>query len=371
MFNEFSSQNDPRWADIKIGGGRTWGGRKGYACLSHCLLELCKHHGIIDSADPREWIDFLHKQNVINPATGYSPNAGRWATRFQPFRLEVDGWLPLNQSGIKKCRDYNKRGVAVFAMVDITPTTAVFDQHWVLITDSCGDVLDWEIADPATGKIGRLGDRYREPKELVFINPLPKPLYSRAIDMSQWQDMKIYDFTGVEFAYIRASYGGYADTTYKRHTQALADKGIPFSPYHFLLPDSEVSIDTQVDVFLKQISSAPTPTHMAIVDYETIAPAPSPDDLKRFIERYEVATGNTIAIYSRANTLEDVPQWIIGDRPILQAHYTNTNNRIELPYGLQPAIWQFSSTGHIYGHDGYVDQNHIINLDSLLPKRLA
>jgi len=375
MIKNFTSQNDPRWAELKIGGKYTWGGKNAYACLSHCLLHFAAHVGLIENPDPREWLHTLHSNRVIDPNTGLSPSGGMWATRFMPFGLSVDGWSKNTPSSRSKAIAYLTRGKPIFAMVDSNPSTVALDQHWILIVGADGsDVQQWRMADPWTGKIERVGNRYKSILEFVFIDSLlPITPYERAIDLSQYQNIARYNFYGIRYAYVRASYGGTADILYTTHTKALSDQNVDFSAYHYLLPDSVVSIAEQVKKFLSQIVSSRQPTKMAVVDFEgkNFHDAPSAEDLRRFIERYEADTGEVIAIYSRANLLSSVPLSVLGDRPILQAHYTVAQSPLPLPYGLKPAIWQFSETGRIHWHDGNVDQNKIIDFNAMAIRRVG
>lgn len=353
----FNSQQDARWAGLPLSKDKrlTWGN---WGCLAHCLLWFCKQQGLIENPEPTAWIRTLFENLVIDERTGMMPMGGIWATRFMPFNLRVEAVTTNSPQWRQRVKVSLADNLPVFAMVDQNPNKAGVQSHWVLIVGAPpGTTAEWLIADPWTGKIGRLGDSYRDVLEFVFIDVL-RHERSLAIDMSEYQEISRYNFHGIHYAYIRASDGVYRDERYIKHAEALAAANIPFSAYHFLRPASDTPIDEQCKVFLSQMVSGRQPTHMAIVDYETIDPQPTPDDLAAFIARYEADTGEMIAIYSRADVLKTVPERLLN-RPILQAHYND--ERMALPYGLTPAVWQFSSTGRMHWYDGNVDWNYMMD----------
>lgn len=360
-----TSQRDVRWAGLKLSadGRLTWGS---WGCLSHCLLHYMAHVGVIERPDPREWLDTLHRNRVIMRGSGMMPTRGLWATRFAPFATRVEavysGYTPAVGAKVKQ---YISRGIPVFAMVDHNPSVSGVQTHWVLIVEANGDSpASWLIADPWHGQIARLDTWYRAFLEFVFVDKITHKPHLLAVDLSQYQQITDYNFHGIHYAYIRATDGIYSDTAYKAHATALSIAKLPWSAYHFLRPAARWPLASQLAKLVAQIESAPRPTHRLVVDYETIDPAPTVSDLKEFIALYEAKYGQgTTAIYSRANILATVPREVIGDRPIIQAHYHHT--RGPLPYGLEPALWQFSPTGRMLGTDGNVDWNYILDLEKM------
>lgn len=365
-----SSQRDARWRDIRLSRQNprlTWGQ---WGCLAHCLLYHAVATGVIERADPHEWIETLHRNRVIDRESGMMPLRGLWATRFAPFSNRVESVVIgyQGQETARKVRDYLARGIPVFAMVDHNPATPRVEQHWVMIVDAAdASPRNWLIADPWHGQTGPLSRWYRAFVEFVFVDKIDHKPYRLGVDLSQWQTFREYNWHGVHYAYIRATEGVRHDTEYANHARSLHENRVPFSAYHFLRPRSRFPIETQVARFLSRIASAPRPTHRAIVDYETMAPAPDAEDLRLFIEEFERREGaHTLAIYSRANILAGVPRDVIGDRPIIQAHYSRV--RDPLPYGLQPAIWQFSPSGRMAGWpggDGNIDWNYLLDLEAM------
>lgn len=66
-----------------------------------------------------------------------------------------------NARMLPKIREWLNSGKPVPARVDFNPDTAAWEQHWVLLLEEHDG--DYKIADPWTGKTGRLSEVYNVP----------------------------------------------------------------------------------------------------------------------------------------------------------------------------------------------------------------
>jgi hypothetical protein len=360
------SQRDPRWAAIKMGSNTPYTiGSMG--CLMTCVI-MISNAMMTTAKTPETALPHFHKWQAINPITGLMPLNGLGITRAFPETMRYKKYV-TNQKDIRTLLDAKlSQGIPIVIKVD---TDGPYN-HWVVATKQLYDT--YEIVDPLYGDKSTIKARYGgvilEALNIEFLQYLD---YPQAIDLSYANPLGPIAYENLSprfgYAYIKASEGRKTDERYYTHVQGVIDQKIPYSPYHFLRPASHTPIKDQVKAFRNTIALYPR-THISIIDYETIAPAPSPADLAQFINEYEQQLGETIAIYSRANTLSNVHEPILTNRPIFQAHY-ETVTPMPLPYGLTPSIWQCGQAG-ILGYDGKdgVDINYITApLDTLLIRK--
>ena len=150
------SQRDPVWANVVLGEptghGKTIGN---WGCLLVAYNMLARYWNITDRFPGAE---NAHYVSVGAFSAQYiQPAALRTA---YPNQVAYDGYLTRDSSAMRpKIREWIDNGWPVACRVDFIPSTAQWDQHWVLVNGYIGDT-DFYMADPWHGDIAVVNDRY-------------------------------------------------------------------------------------------------------------------------------------------------------------------------------------------------------------------
>lgn len=359
------SQRDKRWANVPMGSQTPYTiGSMG--CLMTCNIMITNALQIT-AQNPKTALPHYHRTKAINEKSGLMPLNGLGLTRPYPKSIIYNGYKTQRTDIDQLLTSKLSQGIPVIIQVD---TDGPYN-HWVIAIEQVANT--YKIVDPLYGDTSTIKARYRgiilEALDLSFIKYLD---YPRAIDLSYANPLSDEAYKGLKdnflYAYIRASEGKRADTLYHQHVQACLKIGIPYAPYHFLRPASDVPIKTQFQTFREIIASYPRIME-SIIDAESIYPV-TPTDLYEFTTIYEQTLGEPLGIYSRAEWLKrhNISEQYLKGRNIYQANYYVPTPE-PLPHGLTPAIWQCGQAG-IEGHDHVVDINYIMkHLDQLKIRR--
>ncbi len=144
------SQRDPRWKDFALGTKSTI---EAHGCLMTAVSMVCNHHG--HATNPYSLNRWLTDND------GYlDGNLFLWASleRLYPDMIfEPFVYSPTDTQIIEKLQ----AGILPILYVDFDDATPLIEMHWVLaIGYSGGDII---IADPWSGSIERLRDKYTKP----------------------------------------------------------------------------------------------------------------------------------------------------------------------------------------------------------------
>jgi GH25 family lysozyme M1 (1,4-beta-N-acetylmuramidase) len=361
-------QRDPRWRDVPMGSrSRMTIGNNG--CLMTAITMITNAMGRTNGLMPNDALKHFHQWRAVDPFSGMMPLNGLGITRAYPDALLYRGFI-THPADI---RAYLNKRMAVGVPVLVRVDTAAPTDHWVVIVGKRSG--DYIAADPLYGDLVSVTGRYKNMiLEVLDVRPVSYQSYPMAIDLSKYNVISFDGYKALKdrFAYaiVKASEGGNTDSMYSTHAANLS---IPYSPYHYLRPESHTPIQKQLDTFRGVIDDFPR-THISWLDYEGNRPVPTATDLERFINSYEQAVGEPIGIYSTGNLLRSVPEKLLrGRRPIWQAHY-GVQQPDPLPYSnMKPTLWQFYDLGRILGSDSKTDLNYVVGvLDSLLirPKQM-
>ena len=150
------SQRDPIWANVALGEptghGKTIGN---WGCLLVAYNMLARYWNITDRFPGAENAHYVSVGAFSNQYI--QPAALRTA---YPNQVAYDGYLTRDSSAMRpKIREWIDNGWPVACRVDFIPSTAQWDQHWVLVNGYIGDT-DFYMADPWHGDIAVVNDRY-------------------------------------------------------------------------------------------------------------------------------------------------------------------------------------------------------------------
>lgn len=359
-------QRDPRWRDVPMGSrSQMTIGNNG--CLMTAVAMLTNSMGRTSGLTPDTALKHFHRWRAVDPFSGMMPLNGLGITRAYPDALLYRGFI-THPADIRAY--LNKRlsvGVPVLVRVDTNAPT----DHWVVIVAKRDG--DYIAVDPLYGDMVSTTARYgNKILEVLDVRPVSYQDYPMAIDLSKYNSISFDGYKALKdrFSYgiFKASEGRNRDPMYATHA---AHSSVPYSPYHYLRPESHTPIQKQLDTFRGVIDDFPR-THISWIDYEG-RPVPTATDLERFINGYEQAVGEKIGIYSTGHLLRSVPEKLLRGRPIWQAHY-GVQQPDPLPYNMKPVMWQFYDLGRILGSDSDTDLNYVVGpLDNLLirPKQIA
>lgn len=370
--NEFATritplwQRDPRWRDVPMG-SRTNMTIGNNGCLMTAVTMITNAMGRTSGLMPEEALRHFHRWRAVDPFSGMMPLNGLGITRAYPDALLYRGFI-THPADI---RAYLNRRLAVGVPVLVRVDTNAPTDHWVVIVGNRGG--DYIAADPLYGDLVSVTGRYKNMiLEVLDVRPVSYQSYPMAIDLSKYNNISFDGYKALKdrFSYgiFKASEGRNRDPMYATHA---AHSSVPYSPYHYLRPESHTPIQKQLDTFRGVIDDFPR-THISWIDYEGNRPVPTATDLERFINGYEQAVGEKIGIYSTSHLLRSVPEKLLRGRPIWQAHY-GVQQPDPLPYNMKPVVWQFYDLGRILGSDSDTDLNYVVGpLDDLLirPKQM-
>jgi lysozyme len=196
------------------------------------------------------------------------------------------------------------------------------------------------------------------------------------IDVSNHQgtiDWNLVAYSGVQFAFIKASEGGtYQDPFYGTNISGARKVGISAAPYHFFRPKGSVSL--QLKNFLHVVESSDIGNLPPVLDLEV------PNDwghfkihervemVIEFLQGLEDSLNRRPIIYMSASFSEDVlgEAKVLKDYPLWVAHHTPAAE----PWIPKPwtawSYWQHSDKGTVNGINGPVDMdwfhgNHLLS----------
>lgn len=150
------SQLDPRWKDAKLGISATTIG--GYGCLITSVSMMLKHFGFD--------IDPLRLNNLlVNNGGYYNGNLFVWGSLEKIFN-GVSFGIRYQSSVNDKIDEQLRAGKPVIINVDYVPSTAVIDEHWVLVVGKVGG--NYVINDPRDGQRHVFNDIYGDPKAKIY-----------------------------------------------------------------------------------------------------------------------------------------------------------------------------------------------------------
>ncbi len=150
------SQNDPRWKNNRLGTSSTTIGWNG--CLITCVAMVQKFYGI--DTDPARLNTWLTQNG------GYAnENLLYWGKIPFPIATWVDCMdVPAPLSQIDACLD---RGEPVIVHVDFVPSSAVINDHYVLLIGKLANE-DYVMIDSWDGWQGSFKSRYKDAKRFVY-----------------------------------------------------------------------------------------------------------------------------------------------------------------------------------------------------------
>jgi len=149
------SQRDPRWNKILLGFNTNTYTIGSHGCLVTCLTAIANYFGANDTPDT--------VNSKLKAVKGFA-NGGfyRWGSIEQVFPMLDEVWKGrypnvLSDGDIKLIKDSIDAGKPVMCEIDMSPATAVPDQHFVVfIAYNRRDENDFTIMDPWDGKIKSL-----------------------------------------------------------------------------------------------------------------------------------------------------------------------------------------------------------------------
>lgn len=148
------SQRDPRWANVAMGGDKTIGN---WGCLLTAYNMWTNYAGITAYTPP----DALAAYRAAGAMNAQYMLPGAMKTAY-PERVTYNGYIgssnPTQQR--QAILTMLEAGVPAVIRVDFDPTTAQWEQHWVLAVGAIEGGQDWLIADPWHGDFVPLSERY-------------------------------------------------------------------------------------------------------------------------------------------------------------------------------------------------------------------
>lgn len=183
----------------------------------------------------------------------------------------------------------------------------------------------------------------------------------RGIDVSEFQgtiDWPRVRASGVEFAFIRASYGrSRIDATFAANWARAAAAGVKRGAYQFYRPSQDPI--QQADVLLETMGNLAAGDLPPVIDVEVgegAGDATIVNGVRRWLERVEAATGVRPIVYtswgfwsglSGASSLARYPLWVANYDVRCPEVPTNTWSAY--------SFWQYSDHGRVSGISGPVD----------------
>jgi GH25 family lysozyme M1 (1,4-beta-N-acetylmuramidase) len=176
------------------------------------------------------------------------------------------------------------------------------------------------------------------------------------IDISFYQDPSKIDYDllcqQIDGVILRACYGIWKDTAFKRHYAEFTARGVPVGAYHYIIGSQP--IQAQADAFNAAVGLKDTKLGCWI-DVE---------DTREGTKLYRqqvldyAALQPDMGIYTSKGAWNSIMGGVyLNDRKLWVAHYT-TNPYPLLPTGWQSWwLWQFTSSGRLPGYAGNLDMN--------------
>lgn len=215
------------------------------------------------------------------------------------------------------------------------------------------------------------------PGVIIIPDPLPPPARPplklpprgrHGVDVSKWQDglsMADVKRAGYDFVMIKATEGTHGvDAQAERFYREAGNAGMLRGFYHFFHPD--MSTDDQARNFISRVTAITgggwgelTPA----IDFETtseLGPIECGRRLLSMLLTIQGVCGAAPMLYTGSYKYDEniAPRADLdGMFPLWIAHYT-TRPTPRLPRGWADyALWQYSASGRVDGHEGNVDLN--------------
>ncbi|WP_291765817.1 LysM peptidoglycan-binding domain-containing protein [Blautia sp.] len=178
------------------------------------------------------------------------------------------------------------------------------------------------------------------------------------IDVSEWQgdiDFAKVKADGISVVYIRASVGRYTDPYFQRNYQNAKANGLAVGFYHYLTARTVPQAREEAAYFASVVAKTKPDCHL-VMDFEYfsgLSRAQINAIAQAFLEALEEATGRTAAIYTNANSAQNLFDTALAKYPLWVADWSRE------PQDLGPwenwAGFQYSDQGRVNGISGRVD----------------
>ena len=179
--------------------------------------------------------------------------------------------------------------------------------------------------------------------------------WNDSLSNNDWENIRNY---GIEFAIIRAGYGpDFKDEEYEDYYERGKKVGMPLGAYHYVIALTEEEAVEEAEAMLGYLEGKQL-EYPIVMDFEE--PEQRALDYETFnsvIDTYcSILTdaGYKVAIYSNASMLTKLSPMNQKKYDIWQAHWNVTEPNL---YEGDYTIWQYTSTGHVWGINGNVDMN--------------
>lgn len=183
----------------------------------------------------------------------------------------------------------------------------------------------------------------------------------QGIDVSYWQgtiDWQKVAGAGVDFAYIRLSYGDvFRDPKFDANWQGALAAGVARGAYQFFKPSQ--STDEQAQMMIDALADMQAGDLPPVLDVEVTdgsSKAAVAAKVKSWVGQVQAATGVTPIVYSGSYFWRDDVGGAKDESadPFWIAQYTTKCPSLPLPWQ-RWTLWQYSNRGSIAGIHGYVD----------------
>ena len=175
------------------------------------------------------------------------------------------------------------------------------------------------------------------------------------IDISHYQhqvDWVQVKASGNQFAFIKASEGTSIDPLYRLHVEAARREGIIVGSYHFFHPKADPVIQARTMIDATQgcfIGDLPHVLDVELADGLKVLGAQAADNVLKFLQFVESATGMTPIIYTAASFFlgEQNPS-AFARYPLWVANYGVSTPKLPAPWK-DWKFWQYSEHQPVAG----------------------
>ncbi|MFQ9872902.1 MAG: GH25 family lysozyme [Oscillospiraceae bacterium] len=149
------------------------------------------------------------------------------------------------------------------------------------------------------------------------------------IDVSEWQgdiDFAKVKADGISVVYIRASVGRYTDPYFQRNYQNAKANGLAVGFYHYLTARTVPQAREEAAYFASVVAKTKPDCHL-VMDFEYfsgLSRAQINAIAQAFLEALEEATGRTAAIYTNANSAQNLFDTALAKYPLWVADWSGT-----------------------------------------------
>jgi lysozyme len=181
------------------------------------------------------------------------------------------------------------------------------------------------------------------------------------IDVSKWQgtvDWKSVQQAGVEFAFVRATYGtSEVDSSFNENWQATKEAGIIRGAYHFFLAAEDAA--EQAEFFIRTVGSLGPGDLPPVIDVESGSGVSSNlvVDIQTWLSTVAEGLSRTPIIYTAPSYWNANVTGGFANYPLWVAEYGVSAPRAVNGWD-DWTFWQYSSTGKVNGVSGDVDLDY-------------